>query len=105
MFSKLIAKAKKEMPIFLLINACLWALRIVSEYDGTLRPVLWAVFIALTTILTYVVFTAIVGALKFVWSLLRRIPGRRALPRLDMVRYGPRDQGVPPTEVSGPERI
>ena len=45
-----VAKAKKEMPMFLIISAPLWLVKIVRAYDGRFTPVTWAILIVLTAI-------------------------------------------------------
>ena len=42
-----VAKTKKEMPMFLIISAPLWLVKIVRAYDGRFTPVTWAILIVL----------------------------------------------------------
>ena len=56
MFSNLVANARKETPIFLLISAVLWLVRIVTNYDGMFTPITWAICIALTAISAYILW-------------------------------------------------
>ncbi len=59
MFSKLVTKARKEMPIFLLISAILWVPRFVSNFDGRFTPLSWVMSIALTAFVTFIVMSGI----------------------------------------------
>ena len=82
MFMKMLAHAKKQMPVFLAISAVLWGINIASSYDGRITPISWLIVIVLTAATAYVVVCGAFGILKLTWSALKRIPRGKRLPFL-----------------------
>lgn len=71
------AKVKKELPEYLIIAALLWAVKIATDFKG-FYPITWAIMILITGIFMYVIVTIVASALKFLWSLIKRILPRNA---------------------------
>ena len=87
MFAKVLAHAKKEMPEFLIISTILWTIHIVRSWDGRITPITWLLAIGFTAVTTYVVISAASAAIKFAWSLIKRIPPRRTSTLLLLVAF------------------
>ena len=83
MFSKMVQNAReKPMTTALLLNLFLWTSSLIRRYDGTFtfNLVSWiatVLAIAFTTLVTYAAYIVIDKVLRFVGSLLKRIPRGR----------------------------
>lgn len=83
MFSKMVQNAtEKPMTTALLLNLFLWTSSLIRRYDGTFtfNRVSWiatVLAIAFTTLVTYAAYIVIDKVLRFVGSLLKRIPRGR----------------------------
>ncbi len=66
------AKARKELPEYLIICTLIWAVRIATDYKG-FRPITWVVMILVTTLTLYVIVKTGLAILKLIWSIIRRI--------------------------------
>lgn len=77
-FSKVASHFKKEIPACLIISTVIWAIKIAADWQG-FYPITWAIVIIATALFMYLtVCVAAVSALKFLWSLIKRIPIRRS---------------------------
>ena len=74
MFSKLKAKVRRELPGYMVASATLWLTRIITNFDGTYKPVVWLLCITVTGIALFAIMSVITGTLKLMWFLFKGAP-------------------------------
>ena len=80
MFSKLKAEVKRELPGYMFASLTLWLTRIITNFDGTYKPVFWLLGIAVTGIALFAIMSTIIGTVKLMWFLIKGAPrGNTAL--------------------------